>query len=636
MLNTDLGQRPAFMPPDLVTGLRRNAARIIGLCLVAAGLMMFLSLIAYHPDDVSYNNAHGGLTRNLLGPVGAHLADGLLQSIGLAAVLVAVVIICWGTRLIRGRYFCWMWLRLTLMPVGLIAIATGLAVFTPAQSWPLASGYGGFSGDLMLLHGLRFAGETGIAIPPWAMAVLAFGIGFCLMLHGLAVSMAEWHHLGHRMLSGLARLSGEASPAADIAQSPAAAKRAARLQAKKAAQVKKQAQAAQGLMREPVAPDQEDAGEIAFDTPLEIKTPPVDIVAPKEAPTPGKREVEERQSNLDLGDEKEYLFPPLTLLEAPDDAQNKAIDEEALAQNARLLESVLGDFGVKGRIVQVRPGPVVTLYELEPAPGVKSSRVIGLADDIARSMSAISVRVAVVPGRNVIGIELPNQDRETVHLREMLSSSEFERAGAKLPMCLGKDIGGAPVIADLAKMPHLMIAGTTGSGKSVGVNAMILSLLYRLSPDECKFIMVDPKMLELSVYDGIPHLLTPVVTDPHKAVMALKWAVREMEDRYRAMSQLSVRNIAGYNKRIAEAKDRGETLSRKVQTGFDPETGKPQFEEQDLPMDPLPYIVIIVDEMADLMLVAGKDVEALIQRLAQMARAAGLHLIMATQRRRSM
>ena len=626
MLNAGLGQRPAFMPPDLANGLRRNAARIIGLGLVAAGLMMFLSLIAYHPDDVSYNNAHGGPTHNLLGPLGAHIADGVLQSIGLAGVLVAAVMICWGTRLIRGRPFGWMWLRLTLMPVGLIAVATGLALFTPTPSWPLASGYGGFSGDLMLLHGLRFAGETGFAAPPWALAVLAFGIGFCLMLHGLAVSMAEWHRLGHGMLRGAARLAGGNRPAADIPHSPAAAGRAARLKAKKAAKAAKRAGAAQGLMREPVGPQSDEDSSAP-----EIKAPPVDIVVAKESPTPGKRETEERQSNLDLG-EQEYLFPPLTLLEAPGDTRNKAVDEEALAQNARLLESVLGDFGVKGRIVQVRPGPVVTLYELEPAPGVKSSRVIGLADDIARSMSAISVRVAVVPGRNVIGIELPNQDRETVHLREMLSSSEFERASARLPMCLGKDIGGAPVIADLAKMPHLMIAGTTGSGKSVGVNAMILSLLYRLSPDECKFIMVDPKMLELSVYDGIPHLLTPVVTDPHKAVMALKWAVREMEDRYRAMSQLSVRNIAGYNKRITEAKDRGETLSRKVQTGFDPETGKPQFEEQDLPMDPLPYIVIIVDEMADLMLVAGKDVEALIQRLAQMARAAGLHLVMATQR----
>ena len=293
---------------------------------------------------------------------------------------------------------------------------------------------------------------------------------------------------------------------------------------------------------------------------------------------------------------------------------------------------MLEDFGVRGEIVKVRPGPVVTLYELEPAAGIKTSRVVGLADDIARSMSAISVRVAVVPGRNVIGIELPNGDRETVYLREMLASQAFEKATGQLNLALGKDIGGAPVIADLARMPHLLIAGTTGSGKSVAVNTMILSLLYRLPPEACRLILVDPKMLELSVYDGIPHLLAPVVTEPGKAVVALKWTVREMEERYRAMSQMGVRNIAGYNARLAEARKKGEVLTRRVQTGFDPDSGRPVFEDQPLSVDPLPLIVVVVDEMADLMMVAGKDIEAAVQRLAQMARAAGIHLIMATQR----
>jgi S-DNA-T family DNA segregation ATPase FtsK/SpoIIIE len=293
---------------------------------------------------------------------------------------------------------------------------------------------------------------------------------------------------------------------------------------------------------------------------------------------------------------------------------------------------VLDDFGVQGRITQVRPGPVVTLYELEPAPGTKSSRVIGLADDIARSMSAVSARVAVVPGRNAIGIELPNVGRETVLLRELLGDVSYEKTRTRLPLALGKDIGGTPVVADLAAMPHLLIAGTTGSGKSVAINTMILSLLYKLPPQDCRFIMIDPKMLELSVYDDIPHLLTPVVTDPRKAVVALKWAVREMEDRYKLMSKLGVRNLAAYNERIAEAETKGEMLKRTVQTGFDPASGRPIYEEQPLDMKPLPLIVIIVDEMADLMMVAGKDVEGSIQRLAQMARAAGLHLIMATQR----
>jgi S-DNA-T family DNA segregation ATPase FtsK/SpoIIIE len=342
-----------------------------------------------------------------------------------------------------------------------------------------------------------------------------------------------------------------------------------------------------------------------------------------------------RQRSLDLPRTDEgFDLPPLELLaEGPDlPADARAVNEEALYQNARLLESVLEDFGVRGEIVKVRPGPVVTLYELEPAPGTKTSRVIGLADDIARSMSAVSVRIAVIPGRNVIGIELPNMRRETVYLRELLASTAYDKTGGKLLLTLGKDIGGAPVIADLARMPHLLIAGTTGSGKSVGLNAMILSLLYRLDPESCKLIMIDPKMLELSIYDDIPHLMAPVVTDPKKAVVALKWTVREMEERYQSMSKLGVRNIEGYNRRVTEAARNGEELMRKVQTGFDPDTGEPIIEEQPLDLSPLPYIVVVVDEMADLMLVAGKDIEASIQRLAQMARAAGIHLIMATQR----
>jgi S-DNA-T family DNA segregation ATPase FtsK/SpoIIIE len=327
-----------------------------------------------------------------------------------------------------------------------------------------------------------------------------------------------------------------------------------------------------------------------------------------------------------------YEFPPRDLLQDPPEMVGEVMTQEQLERNAGLLESVLEDFGIRGEIIHVRPGPVVTLYEFEPAPGVKSSRVIGLADDIARSMSALSARVAVVPGRNVIGIELPNATRETVYFGELIDTQDFSKTGYKLPLCLGKTIGGEPVIAELAKMPHLLVAGTTGSGKSVAINTMILSLLYRLTPDECRLIMVDPKMLELSVYDGIPHLLTPVVTDPKKAVLALKWAVREMEDRYRKMSRLGVRNIDGYNARVAEARARGETITHVIQTGFEKGTGEPIHESQPLDLAPMPYIVVIVDEMADLMMVAGKEIEGAIQRLAQMARAAGIHLIMATQR----
>ncbi len=327
-----------------------------------------------------------------------------------------------------------------------------------------------------------------------------------------------------------------------------------------------------------------------------------------------------------------YEYPPRALLQEPVYKDGAIISQEMLERSAGLLESILEDFGVRGEIIHVRPGPVVTLYEFEPAPGVKSSRVIGLADDIARSMSALSARVAVVPGRNVIGIELPNSIRETVYFRELIESPAFERTNCRLALCLGKTIGGEPVIAELAKMPHLLVAGTTGSGKSVAINTMILSLLYRLKPEECRLIMIDPKMLELSIYDGIPHLLTPVVTDPKKAVVALKWTVREMEERYRKMSRLGVRNIDGYNARAAAAREKGETVTCTVQAGFDKATGEILYEEQEMDLTPMPYIVVIVDEMADLMMVAGKEIEGAIQRLAQMARAAGIHLIMATQR----
>jgi S-DNA-T family DNA segregation ATPase FtsK/SpoIIIE len=338
------------------------------------------------------------------------------------------------------------------------------------------------------------------------------------------------------------------------------------------------------------------------------------------------------QENLNLQVSGEYSLPQFGLLAYQKEVISSAPDKQTLEANARMLETVLQDFGIKGEIVKVRPGPVVTLYELEPAPGTRSSRVIGLADDIARSMSAVSVRVAVVPGLNVIGIELPNPSREMVFLRELFETNDYSTSKAKLPIALGKDIGGDPIVVDLAKMPHLLIAGTTGSGKSVAVNTMILSLLYKLSPEKCRMIMIDPKMLELSIYDNIPHLLSPVVTDPKKAVVALKWTVREMETRYRAMSKLGVRNIDGYNARLADARKKGEVLKRRVQTGFDAETGKPVFEDQPLDLTPIPFIVVVIDEVADLMLVAGKDIEGAVQRLAQMARAAGIHVIMATQR----
>ncbi|WP_296038320.1 DNA translocase FtsK [uncultured Agrobacterium sp.] len=387
-------------------------------------------------------------------------------------------------------------------------------------------------------------------------------------------------------------------------------------------------------------PAQGEQEEIVEAAPIEQTVPSVEIVEPVAIETPAaRRETRTVARNnqpmfLDapVFGEGEYEYPPIDLLQTPQVQQTTTMTPEALEQSAGLLESVLEDFGIKGEIIDVRPGPVVTLYEFEPAPGVKSSRVIGLSDDIARSMSALSARVAVIPGRNVIGIELPNPVRETVYFRELIESHDYADTRMNLALCLGKTIGGEPVVAELAKMPHLLVAGTTGSGKSVAINTMILSLLYRLKPEECRLIMVDPKMLELSVYDGIPHLLTPVVTDPKKAVMALKWAVREMEDRYRKMSRLGVRNIDGYNARAAAARAKGETVMCNVQTGFDRATGEAVYEQEEMDLTAMPYIVVIVDEMADLMMVAGKEIEGAIQRLAQMARAAGIHLIMATQR----
>ena len=368
--------------------------------------------------------------------------------------------------------------------------------------------------------------------------------------------------------------------------------------------------------------------------PIPVAEPRNIVQQPARKPVqPSKQAKAEAQPTLSFEESHPgFELPPLNLLENPEEIQRLHLSDEALEENARMLESVLDDYGVKGEIVAVRPGPVVTMYELEPAPGLKASRVIGLADDIARSMAALSARVSTVPGRSVIGIELPNENREKVVLREILSARDFGDSNMRLPLALGKDIGGDPVVANLAKMPHLLIAGTTGSGKSVAINTMILSLLYKLTPEECRLIMIDPKMLELSVYDGIPHLLSPVVTDPKKAVVALKWVVGEMEERYRKMSKMGVRNIEGYNGRVREALAKGEMFSRTVQTGFDEDTGEPIFETEENTPEALPYIVVIVDEMADLMMVAGKEIEACIQRLAQMARASGIHLIMATQR----
>ncbi|MGA3304840.1 MAG: DNA translocase FtsK 4TM domain-containing protein [Stellaceae bacterium] len=600
----------------------RLGERVLGVALLVAALFLILALGSYDHGDPSWNHAVAAPVHNIMGATGARVADALLQGFGLASALLPLFLCDWAARLLLARGLRRFWLKLLLAPWALPLLALAASILPAPASWPVASGFGGFVGELAR----QGFGRIDVAPPLAAMAAAALVGLLLLYLLGFSTRdksarLAAKHHEREA-----ARLAREARPGffARLARALSPARLLWWRDAGDWSETE-----IEHSRTDPVFLDdtgmEEDEAEDEDSRPLRRRAA-VDLSA---RPSRTRRL---RQASLALGP-ADHLLPPLDLLSEAPPARNAAsVNEEALQQNARLLESVLEEFGVRGQIVKVRPGPVVALYELEPAPGIKASRVIGLADDIARSMSALSARVAVIPGRNVLGIELPNARSEMVFLRELLSSEAYERNSAKLPLVLGKDIGGAPVITDLQRMPHLLIAGTTGSGKSVGINTMILSILYRLTPDQCKFIMIDPKMLELSMYDGIPHLLAPVVTEPRKAVVALKWTVREMENRYRAMSKLGVRNIESYNQRLAEAKAKGEALTRRVQTGFDEDSGRPVFEEQPLATDPLPLIVVVVDEMADLMLLAGKDIEGAVQRLAQMARAAGIHIIMATQR----
>ena len=614
--------------------LKRRVFEALGFGLLLAALLVAAALLSYNPQDPSLDTSIDAAAHNFLGRDGAILADILHQSLGLAAFVIPIALFGWSVRLMLDRPLHSLWLKLGLLPVALLLAALALSVLDQTALCA-APGCGGAVGwGLQRL--LTLAELSPAALPIATMAAAAFGL---LLLLILGLSWRDWRDLGGGAGRGAGRvavLSGRGTMVAAgfggrllrrwwRARSGRADATSASVEPHRSEVVTRLAERREPRLdgATPAQPADREPGRSGL----------IRLVAPQpKPPVPGKRGEGERQPRLDLVPDEEPVLPSLELLNKPPAAKAAAIDEEALEKNARMLETVLEDYGVRGQIVQVRPGPVVTLYELEPAPGIKASRIIGLADDIARSMSAISVRVAVVPGRTVIGIELPNRKAETVFLRELLDSPIYEKHAGRLALILGKDISGEPVLADLARMPHLLIAGTTGSGKSVGINTMILSILYRMPPDRCKFIMVDPKMLELSVYDGIPHLLAPVVTDPRKAVLALKWTVREMENRYRKMSKLGVRNIDGFNARLAEAAAKGESLVRKVQTGFDAETGSPIFEPQPFDTSELPLIIVVVDEMADLMLVAGKDIEAAIQRLAQMARAAGIHIIMATQR----
>ena len=656
-IETDDGAVPAAIRRFL----RNRLMEVLGFLCFALCVAVGVALATWSPTDPSLSRAVDGNPVNYLGYPGAIISDQLMQLFGLGVVAVIALPLLWSMRLITHHpvdrpvrsFFAWI--------VFVFTLSAFLAMMPPPEGFALEAGFGGQTGEvlksaLLTLLNLGFKGffalvvatalfgagavMTGAAAAGFSRTEGAFSAaaGYYIRWAAAALWNLVWALVQRwRMLRQL-----KAQDKAFRAREVNASRKTGRVEPRLERGARGSGQDNPPWLKLPSSDEEEidveadgdeqeneENGEIDQDDETEEDEAP----APRRVSARATQAIRQAKSGRKQRQKSDYELPELTLLAEPKkNGRAVELSPEALEQNARALEGVLEDFGVRGQIVNVRPGPVVTLYELEPAPGIKSSRVISLADDIARSMSAVSARVAVVSGRNAIGIELPNPKRETVFLRELLGSEAFEKTNQNLALALGKNIGGEPVFADLARMPHLLIAGTTGSGKSVGINTMILSLLYRHTPDRCKLIMIDPKMLELSVYEGIPHLLAPVVTDPRKAVVALKWAVREMEDRYRKMSKVGVRNIDGFNARLEQAREKGETMSRTVQTGFDPETGEPIFEREEMDLSPMPYIVVIIDEMADLMMVAGKDIEGAVQRLAQMARAAGIHVVMATQR----
>jgi len=666
-------KKVSFLPETLQAFVARRLVDCVALCFFAGAAFIFAALITYNSADPSWNTAPdtpNSQVENWADVPGAWMSDILLQTLGLGAFVLAFAFLIWGYRIFKRHSIRPLTLRLASILLASVLASVALA-HIPSQGWFVHPTLGSSAGSLILNRSIDALGTVGVPYLSYIIAGLSGFVALCFFLYGAAFSAYEiasmWFRVKlacYTVMAFVASMIGgfynwvmryntpdyESPPmqlgvleklrAMKEERAAARAAHMAEIEAAREARAARQAIESEGrIKRKPkVASGEvekvEKAENVIMDAPEESLSS-IPVVKPKDAASKtGKKAPDSSQQRFVLSDvDGEWEFPPVSLIQdVPPEVKGETLNEDALRRNAELLKTVLEDFNIKGDIVSIHPGPVVTLYELEPAPGTKSSKIISLSDDIARSMSAISVRCAVVPGRNVIGIELPNKTRKTVFMKEMLQSRLYDKTSAKLPLILGKDIGGQPILADLAKMPHLLVAGTTGSGKSVAVNTMIMSLLYRMSPEQCRFIMIDPKMLELSVYDDIPHLLTPVVTEPGKAVVALKWAVHEMEERYRNMSKLGVRNVEGYNQRMREAIKNEEQIMHKVQTGFEPDTGKPVFEDHPMTLAELPYIVVIVDEFADLMLVAGKDVENAIQRLAQMARAAGIHLIMATQR----
>ena len=637
----------------VILQLRRRFRQVTGVFISCMALIFAITLFSYSPKDPSLNTATTIPVHNLLDLPGAIVADFFIQNFGLSSLLLSIVILVWGGLMIIESTIKQLSLRIMSLIIALLAASTFLGLFVNKTIYLATPTLGGAFGTLALTALSRLSG-----LMPGITGLIAFSVFILFLNYSLAIRFYQWQGFLEKIANFCAACGRKIGaflikPTSVFIQKTLEGKNVIVSTSSRSSTTKET-----GFDRKSTIilntdgdltasnvvisknSEREATEEITDFAPLfqetieeKYETAATFVDSKVAVNVPKKPSLSTPSEFIYIPSQNEdYQLPSIEFLQKTVKKEAAVLAPEVLQKSAHQLEQVLQEFGVRGEIVAVCPGPVVTLYELKPAAGIKTSRVIGLADDIARSMSAHAARIAVISGRNVIGIELPNLIRETVYLRELLQTDEYTKFSAPLALILGKDIGGNPIIADLARMPHLLVAGTTGSGKSVAINTMILSILFRLSPDKCKFIMIDPKMLELSVYDGIPHLLSPVVTDPKKAVVALKWAVREMENRYRAMSKLGVRNIDGYNARLAEARLSGELLMRRVQTGFDPDTGKPIFENQSLAVDPLPYIVVVVDEMADLMLVAGKEIEAAVQRLAQMARAAGIHLIMATQR----
>ncbi|MGB0635032.1 MAG: DNA translocase FtsK [Paracoccaceae bacterium] len=738
-------QREPMFDNNIKLIIDRRIRQLFGLFLLTIGVLMFVILFSYSPDDPSWLSSSGKRPSNLMGSVGASISSILFMIIGFGAWVIPTILIAWGTRFLFNKGWSKALKRLIFVPIAVALICISAATIVTPFGWSNPFGLGGLFGE-MVIGSIKNVLSIDNLIEERSLKFMLFAISSCVFLFILGFTPFELRMLLKKVLIYCSKVIrslskslfillrsiiflfekskniekpkpesegvifrqnvnplDESSETSDLKSSRGLEKRPSimssiiskflrpvlsekkedkmepiisrldideqqeRIRTKISSIIENRSDA---NLRQPVyqednpvmseiddesvedifsleqasgyeadlKPDLENTKQQSYsiDEPdfIQSKAPKSLIKYPlRKRLLPSKKAKSDSQPTLNFEDtQKKYELPPLNVLTNPKIIERQQMSDEALEENARMLEAVLDDYGVKGEIVSVRPGPVVTMYELEPAPGLKASRVIGLSDDIARSMSALSARVSTVPGRSVIGIELPNVTRETVVLKEILSSRDFGDGKQQLALALGKDIGGRPIVSNLAKMPHLLIAGTTGSGKSVAINTMILSLLYKLSPSECRMIMIDPKMLELSVYDGIPHLLSPVVTDPKKAVGALKWVVGEMEERYRKMSKMGVRNIDGFNGRVKETLSKGEMFSRTVQTGFNDETGDPVFETEEFKPEEMPYIVVVVDEMADLMMVAGKEIEACIQRLAQMARASGIHLIMATQR----